>query len=282
MQNKSPVWFITGASTGFGRELAKCLLKEGKRVVATARDPSKLRELLKGYENISLGLKLDVTDRVQAESAVREAEKHFGRIDVLVNNAGYGYTGAIEEGSEKEVRAMFDTNFFGAARMIHLVLPGMRKEKSGLIINISSIAGLVGFAGLGYYSSTKFALEGLSEALRDEVAPMGIKVMVVEPSGFRTDFAGRSIIDTERDIPDYDNHVRTVKQMIHDYNGRQSGDPVRAAEAIIKAADSSNPPFHLLLGEEAYKKSARKFQTFLQLSEAQKESAKACDFPQNG
>jgi NAD(P)-dependent dehydrogenase (short-subunit alcohol dehydrogenase family) len=279
MENSEKVWFLTGASTGFGREIVKQLLSQGKKVAATARDPSKLASLVKGHEGRALALKLDVTSRSQAEAAVAQTLQHFGRIDVLINNAGYGYTGAIEEGDEAEVREMFDTNFFGAARMIHLVLPAMRKQRSGLIINISSIAGLVGFPGLGYYSATKFALEGLSESLRGEVHPLGIQVMAVEPSGFRTDFAGRSIIDTKREIQDYTHSASKTKQMIHDYHGKQAGDPVRAAEAIIKAAESKNPPHHLILGEDAFRKSSQKTEAFMRLIQEQKEIALAADFP---
>lgn len=279
MGNNEAVWFLTGASSGFGREMVKQLLNQGKRVVATARDPSKLASLVKGHEGRVLALKLDVTSRSQAEAAVAQSVQHFGRIDVLVNNAGYGYTGAIEEGDEAEVREMFDTNFFGAARMIHLVLPTMRAQRSGLIINISSIAGLVGFPGLGYYSATKFALEGLSEALRGEVSPLGIQVMAVEPSGFRTDFAGRSIVDTKRGIADYTSSASKVKQAIHDYHGKQAGDPIKAVQSIIAAAELKHPPHHLILGEDAFRKSAQKSEAFMRLIQEQKEIALAADFP---
>ncbi|MCB1113997.1 MAG: SDR family NAD(P)-dependent oxidoreductase [Chlamydiia bacterium] len=279
MSSNEKVWFITGASSGFGREIAKKLLEKGKIVVATARNPMDLNDLVRGYEGKALALKLDVTKRSEAEAAVKQAEDHFGSIDFLVNNAGYGYIGAIEEGEEAEVREMFDVNFFGAARMVHLILPGMRKRKSGLIINMSSIAGLAGFGGLGYYSATKFALEGFSEALRMEVEPLGIQVMAVEPSGFRTDFAGRSLQDAHNRIKDYEQSAHSVQKMIHDYDGNQAGDPKRAAEAIIEAAESSNPPSNLILGEDAYKRSAQKFQNMVKLTENQKKTAIWADNP---
>ena len=200
---KSDVWFITGCSTGFGRELAKLVLEQGYRAVITARDPNKILDLKVGHENRALLLKLDVTNRTEVEYAVKRAESAFGSIDVLVNNAGYGYLAAIEESDETEVRNMVETNFFGLARMIHEVLPGMRRRRRGSIVNISSIGGLVGFPGTGYYCATKFAVEGLSESLSKEVAPLGIKVLVVEPGPFRTDWAGRSLKKSTQQIPEY-------------------------------------------------------------------------------
>src|ERR1039457_2641012 len=193
----SDVWFITGCSTGFGRELAKLVLDRGYRAVITARDPAKIQDLAAGREDRALALKLDVTDKFEALDAVQKAEAAFGSIDVLVNNAGYGYVGALEESNEGDVRAMVETNFFGLARMLHVVLPGMRRRRHGSIVNISSIGGLVGFPGVGYYNATKFAVEGLSESLSKEVEPLGIKVLIVEPGPFRTDWAGRSLKQTQ-------------------------------------------------------------------------------------
>lgn len=279
MTKESPVWFITGCSTGFGKEIAKILLNKGVKVVLTARDPDKLQELVKGHENHALALKLDVNDREQAESAIKEAEKKFGTIDVLVNNAGYGYLGAIEESAEKDVRDMFDTNFFGLARMTHLVLPGMRSQKSGTIVNLSSVGGLVAFPGLGYYNATKFAVEGFSEALSKEVSPLGIKVVIVEPSGFRTDWAGRSIQHTEHPIPDYRLTAGLVKESISSKSGHQPGDPVLAAEAIIKAVESGKPPLHLLLGKDAYDLILQKLTALTQTVQQGKEIALAADAP---
>ncbi len=248
--SNQPVWFITGCSTGFGRQIAKHILGLGYRAVVTSRHKSDVRDLAELGD--ALILKLDVTDRSQAETAVKAAEDHFGGIDVLVNNAGIGYFAAVEESSEKEVRKMFDVNVFGLSRMIHLALPGMRKRRKGFIVNLSSIGGLRSFPALGYYNATKFAVEGLSEALWQEVEPLGIKVMLVEPSGFRTDWAGRSANETEHQIADYaDTADKNIRQL-RSISGRQDGDPVRAATAIVKAVESPNPPHRLLLGNDAY------------------------------
>src|SRR3712207_165155 len=202
MESDTRVWFITGCSTGFGRELARRVLERGDRCVVTARNPGQVEEVAAPHGERALVLPLDVTDRAQAEDAVRAAEGRFGGIDVLVNNAGVGYFGAVEESDEAEVRRMFEINVFGLARMIHLVLPGMRRRGRGTIVNISSIGGLRAFPGVGYYNATKFAVEGLSEALAQETAPLGIRVLIVEPSGFRTDWAGRSAKEAETAIPD--------------------------------------------------------------------------------
>jgi len=248
--SEKPVWFITGCSTGFGRQIAKHVLDLGYRVVITARDPDDVRELAELGD--ALVLKLDVTDRSQAEAAVKDAEEHYGSIDVLVNNAGIGYFAAVEESDEQEVRKMFDINVFGLCRMIHIVLPGMRKRRKGFIVNLSSIGGLRSFPALGYYNSTKFAVEGLSEALWQEVEPLGIKVMLVEPSGFRTDWAGRSANETKHPIADYANTADKNIRQLRAISGHQSGDPVRAAAAIVHAVESANPPHRLLLGNDAY------------------------------
>ena len=249
-QPNQPVWFITGCSTGFGRQIAKHVLALGYRAVVTSRHKDDICDLEELGD--ALLLELDVTDRSQAEAAVMAAEDHYGGIDVLVNNAGIGYFAAIEESSEAEVRKMFDVNVFGLSRMIHLALPGMRKRRKGFIVNLSSIGGLRSFPALGYYNATKFAVEGLSEALWQEVEPLGIKVMLVEPSGFRTDWAGRSANETEHPIADYadtaDKNIRQLRAI----SGSQVGDPVRAAAAIVQAVESPNPPHRLLLGNDAY------------------------------
>jgi NAD(P)-dependent dehydrogenase (short-subunit alcohol dehydrogenase family) len=249
-QSSQPVWFITGCSTGFGRQIAKHVLELGYRTVVTSRHQDDIRDLAELGD--ALILELDVTHRSQAEEAIKTAEDHFGGVDVLVNNAGIGYFAAVEESSEQEVRKMFDVNVFGLSRMIHLALPGMRKRRKGIIVNLSSIGGLRSFPGLGYYNATKFAVEGLSEALWQEVEPLGIKVMLVEPSGFRTDWAGRSANETEHQIADYadtaDKNIRNLRAI----SGSQDGDPVRAAAAIVKAVESPNPPHRLLLGNDAY------------------------------
>ena len=245
-----PVWFITGCSTGFGHQIAKHVLELGYRVAITARDTEDIRELAGCGE--ALVLELDVTDRTQAEAAVKAAEDHFGGIDVLVNNAGIGYFAAVEESDEEEVRKMFEVNVFGLCRMIHIVLPGMRKRRKGFIVNLSSIGGLRSFPALGYYNSTKFAVEGLSEALWQEVEPLGIHVMLVEPSGFRTDWAGRSANETKHPIDDYAETAHKNIAQLRSISGHQSGDPILAAEAIVSAVESANPPHRLLLGNDAY------------------------------
>lgn len=248
--SEKPVWFITGCSTGFGRELAKHVLELGYRTVVTSRNASDIEGLAESGE--ALVLKLDVTDRNQVEAAVADAESKFGRIDVLVNNAGIGYFGAIEESEEDEVRKMFEVNFFGLCRMIHVVLPGMRSRRKGHIVNISSIAGLRSFPSLGYYCSTKYAVEGLSESLWQEVEPLGIKVTLVEPSGFRTDWAGRSANVSGNRITDYEHTSGEALRQIRESSGNQPGDPVRAAKAIVQAVESADSPRRLLLGNDAY------------------------------
>jgi len=272
-----PVWFITGCSTGFGKQIAKHVLELGYRAVVTARDPQDVQDLAELGD--ALVLKLDVTDRSQAEEAVKAAEDHFGGIDVLVNNAGIGYFAAVEESDEMEVRKMFDVNVFGLCRMIHIVLPGMRKRRTGFIVNLSSIAGLRSFPGLGYYNSTKFAVEGLSEALWQEVEPLGIKVMLVEPSGFRTDWAGRSANETKNPIDDYAETAEKNIRHLRAISGHQSGDPVRAAEAIVHAVQSPNPPHRLLLGNDAYDVAVSKLDELREEFTAWESVSRGADFP---
>ena len=248
--SKQAVWFITGCSTGFGRELATQLLAQGSRVAVTARDPNDLKEF-EGKANAQV-LKLDVTDPAQVSAAVASAEASFGPIDVLVNNAGIGYFAAVEEGEDAEIRRMFDVNVFGMGAMIRAVLPGMRKRRQGFIVNVSSIGGLRSFPAIGWYNATKFAVEGLSAALWQEVEPLGIRVMVVEPSGFRTDWAGRSANESAIQIADYAQTAGRGRQGVRAVSGHQAGDPVRAIQAIIKAVEGPSPPHHLLLGNDAY------------------------------
>lgn len=248
--SKQAVWFITGCSTGFGRELATQLLAQGSRVAVTARDPDTLKEF-EGKTNAQV-LKLDVTDPVQVSAAVASVGASFGPIDVLVNNAGIGYFAAVEEGEDAEIRRMFDVNVFGMGAMIRAVLPGMRERRQGFIVNVSSIGGLRSFPAIGWYNATKFAVEGLSAALWQEVEPLGIRVMVVEPSGFRTDWAGRSAHESAVQIADYAQTAGRGRQGVRAVSGHQAGDPVRAIQAIIKAVEGPSPPHHLLLGNDAY------------------------------
>jgi NAD(P)-dependent dehydrogenase (short-subunit alcohol dehydrogenase family) len=277
----SDVWFITGCSTGFGRELAKLVLERGYRAVITARDPSKIQDLLAGHEGRALALKLDVTDKAEVTLAVKWAEAAFGSVDVLVNNAGFGYVGAVEESEEADVRSMMETNFFGLDRMIHAVIPGMRRRRHGSIVNISSIGGLVGFPGTGYYNATKFAVEGLSEALSKEVAPLGIRVLVVEPGPFRTDWAGRSLQKSARHIPEYAETAGAFRERIVGRNGMQAGDPVRAGEAIIQALVSDNPPLHLVLGLIALETARTKLEKMRGELDSWEEVSLSADYPES-
>ena len=276
-QSNQPVWFITGCSTGFGRQIAKHVLGLGYRAVVTSRHKDDVRDLAELGD--ALILKLDVTDRSQAEQAVKATEEHFGSIDVLVNNAGIGYFAAVEESSEEEVRKMFDVNVFGLSRMIHLTLPGMRKRGKGFIVNLSSIGGLRSFPALGYYNATKFAVEGLSEALWQEVEPLGIKVMLVEPSGFRTDWAGRSANETQHQISAYADTAEKNIRHLRAISGNQDGDPVRAAEAIVQAVESPNPPHRLLLGNDAYDGAISKLDELREEFKAWEEVSRGADFP---
>ena len=247
------VWFITGCSTGFGRAIASHVLNIGHNVVITARNISDISDLIVGYESAALILSLDVTKPEQITDAVNKSIERFARIDVLVNNAGIGYFGAVEESEDHAVRHMFEINFFGLANMTKAVLPIMRKQRSGHIINISSIGGLVAFPALGYYNASKFAVDGLSESLSKEVAHLGIHVTIVAPSGFRTDWAGRSADNSKIVIADYADTAGANKSFIRGYSGNQPGDPNRAAQAIVKAVESKEPPLRLLLGAAALK-----------------------------
>ncbi|HMR92308.1 MAG TPA: oxidoreductase [Chitinophagaceae bacterium] len=247
----SKVWFITGCSTGFGRHLAAAALKKGEQVAVTARKIKDIEALAAPYPATAKAIQLDVTNPEQVKAATEQALAHFGRIDVLVNNAGIGYFGAIEESEEEEVRRMFEINFFGLAAVTREVLPVMRRQRSGHILNVSSVGGIAAFPGVGFYNATKFAVTGYSEALAKEVAPLGIKVTVIAPSGFRTDWAGRSANDTRIKIDDYAATAHANQDTIRGYSGNQPGDPVRAAQAIIKAVESESPPVRLLLGNGA-------------------------------
>jgi NAD(P)-dependent dehydrogenase (short-subunit alcohol dehydrogenase family) len=272
-----PVWFITGCSTGFGRELASHMLGLGYRTVVTARNPADVKDLATKGE--ALMLKLDVTDQSQIDAAIKAAEKQFGGIDVLVNNAGIGYFAAVEESEEKEVRRMFEINVFGLGRMIQAALPGMRRRRKGFIVNISSVAGLRSFPSLGFYNATKFAVEGLSEALWQEVEPLGIKVMLVEPSGFRTDWAGRSANESKKQIADYAATAGVWRSEMRADSGKQPGDPVRAAKAIVEAVASLNPPHHLLLGNDAFEGATAKLEALSKEFKAWESVSRGADFP---
>lgn len=278
--SEKKVWFITGCSTGFGRELAKHLLENDYRVAVTARDADKVQDLIAINKGNALAIALDVTNAAQVKEAVAQAQAHFGAIDVLVNNAGFGYFGAIEESDEAEVRAMFETNFWGLAEMTRAVLPKMRERRSGSIVNVSSIGGFVGFPSVGYYNATKFAVNGFSEALKKEVEPLGIKVVLVQPSGFRTDWAGRSANDATVKIDDYAESAGVTQATIRGYSGNQAGDPVRAAKAIVAAVEAENPPFNLLLGRAALKNARTKLDELKSDFDAWADVTEGADFPE--
>jgi NAD(P)-dependent dehydrogenase (short-subunit alcohol dehydrogenase family) len=280
--NEKPVWLITGCSTGFGRELSEILIERDYRVVATARDPAKIADIVEGHAETALALTLDVDKSQEIEAAARAAHRRFGRIDVLVNNAGYGYLAAIEEGEDADVRAMFETNFFGLAAMTRAVLPIMRAQKSGAIVNISSMGGFIGFPGSGYYAATKFAVEGLSESLSKEVAPLGIKVVIVEPGPFRTDWAGRSLKTPKRPIDAYAETAVARRRQIQGISGNQPGDPVRASEAIIATVESANPPLRLPLGSFAYDAMGAELEAVRKEHAAVEAVARGADYPKAG
>ena len=243
-------WLITGCSTGIGREIARAALEAGHSVAVTARNVDAVADFVDQFGDRALALPLDVTDRDQITSAVGSVEKTFGGIDVLVNNAGYGYMAAVEEGEDAEVRKLFDTNYFGVVDTLKAVLPAMRARRSGHVINISSMTGLVANPPNAYYSSTKFALEALTEALAKEVGPLGIKVTAIEPGAFRTDWAARSMQESSTPIGDYDDNVGARKTLIKQFADHLPGDPRKVAEAVLMIAGLDEPPLRLLLGRD--------------------------------
>jgi NAD(P)-dependent dehydrogenase (short-subunit alcohol dehydrogenase family) len=245
-------WLITGCSTGLGRALAPSVLARGHNAVVTARNASTLQDIAAAYPDTALALPLDVTDTAQISSVVQQAWTRFGGVDVLVNNAGYGYRAAVEEADDADIRQLFDTNVFGAVDMIKAVLPDMRAKRAGSILNISSIGARIKPAGSGYYSATKAALEGLSGSLHKELQPLGINVTVIEPGAFRTDFAGRSLTQSATAIADYAETAGKRRKEHDTVHGTQPGDPAKAAEAIMAIAESAAPPSLLVLGQDAY------------------------------
>jgi NAD(P)-dependent dehydrogenase (short-subunit alcohol dehydrogenase family) len=244
-------WLITGCSSGLGRAFAEAALERGNNVVATARDKTKVEDLTARFPGTALALNLDVTDRQQIERAHASAVETFGEVDVLINNAGYGYRAAVEEGERDAIDRLFATDFFGAVDLIQVVLPGMRARRSGTIVNISSIGARLSAPGSGFYSAAKAALEAMALSLRREVGPLGITAMVVEPGGFRTDFAGRSLMQSAGTIADYAETAGRRRKEHDTADGRQPGDPARAAHALITAIEDPAPPFMLVLGPDA-------------------------------
>jgi len=278
-ENSHRTWFITGTSQGFGHDLVQVALERGDNVVATSRSPEKIQAGFEKAGNRLLATTLDFGSPEQITTAVQSAIDRFGRIDVLINNAGHGMLGAIEEASEAEIANVFQINVFGLLRVTKAVLPHMRRQRRGHIVNLSSIGGLVGGPGWGIYNATKFAVEGISEALAPEVAPLGIGVTVVEPGPFRTDFLGGSLRMVENHLPEYDQTAGKARDYQRDNNGSQAGDPMRAARAIVDAVLAKNPPLHLLLGAPAYQRATAKLDALRKEIEAWKAVTLAADFP---
>jgi NAD(P)-dependent dehydrogenase (short-subunit alcohol dehydrogenase family) len=244
-------WLITGCSTGLGRTLAAAVLESGDNAIVTARDAASVQDLVDAHPDTALAVSLDVTVPEQVEHAVTSGIARFGAIDVLVNNAGYGYRAAVEEGDENDVARLFDTNVHGAVRMTKAVLPGMRESRSGTIVNISSIGARLQPEGSGYYAATKAALEALTGSLRKELAPLGIRAFTIEPGAFRTDFAGRSLTQVAKPIADYADTAGRRRKEHDSAHGRQPGDPAKAAHQIIRVVKSDETPRLLLLGTDA-------------------------------
>lgn len=276
---KDKRWFITGASSGFGRLLTEYLLSIGAKVVATARKIDTIEELTTRYPGCAVPLQLDVTDRHSIDKAVADAIARVGHIDVLVNNAGYGVAGAIEEVTETEYMPMFETNVFGLINVTKALLPQFRERRSGTIVNFSSIGGLIGSAGWGYYNATKFAVEGLSQALAAEMEPLGVHVMVVEPGPFRTDFLGRSGVEAKQHILDYEPTAGKTREYFRTQPGKQAGDPQRAVEAVVAAVSDPNPPKHLLLGKLALSRFRKRLQDWNEELDRWEATTEGADFP---
>lgn len=252
MTTRDRVWFITGASSGFGKSLAEAVLARGERAVLTARRAERLEALAKGHGDRALAVALDVTDPEQRRQSVGAAIEAFGRIDVLANIAGRGSVGAVEEFAPEQLRAQLELNFFAAAELTREALPYMRKQGSGHVLNLTSVGGVVSLGGFGAYCAGKFALEGWSDALRDEVAPLGIRVTIVEPGNFRTEFAGDANMRPERRLDAYRPLIAPIEDFLYGQAGAQAGDPDSAAALMIEAVDSANPPARLMMGKDAF------------------------------
>ncbi|RPD50075.1 SDR family NAD(P)-dependent oxidoreductase [Hymenobacter sediminis] len=272
-------WFITGVSTGFGKELAEYCLSQGDKVAATFRKQEQADEFTQKAGGEGHGFVCDVVDEQQVKNAVQAAIQHFGQLDVIVNNAGYGSLGSIEEIDDAEVQRQFDVNVFGPLRVLRAVLPHLRERKSGHVLNITSIGGLKTFPGVGVYNASKFALEALGESLAQQVGPLGIKVTNIEPSGFRTDWAGRSASFVDTAIEDYRATVGENLKGIQGYSGRQPGDPQRAAKIMFDLVRQENPPLHLPLGKAAVKGARDKFTTLVKELEQVADLGDSADYP---
>ncbi|HEX3651254.1 MAG TPA: oxidoreductase [Rhizomicrobium sp.] len=245
------VWFVTGASSGFGQAVSEAVLQNGHRLAATARHVDALRSLAEGNGDRVLTLPLDVTDAAAAKKAIDQTVEHFGRIDVVFNNAGYGHVGAVEELTDKELRQQVEVDFFGVVNVTRAVLPHMRRQRSGHLVQMSSLNGVEGLPGGGFYTASKFAVEGFSESLASEVAHLGIRVTIVEPAPFRTRFLDDSSAKWSPPMKDYAQSVGKVRQSLKEMDGKQPGDPRRAAKAILQAVEAKKPPLRLALGQMA-------------------------------
>jgi NAD(P)-dependent dehydrogenase (short-subunit alcohol dehydrogenase family) len=276
---KDKRWLITGASSGFGRLLAEYLLSLDAKVIATARKVEAVEDLVRRYPGNAVALPLDVTKQQSIDKAVADALARVGHIDVLVNNAGYGVTGAIEEVTKAEYTPMFETNVFGLINLTKALLPQFRERRSGAIVNFSSIGGLIGAPGWGYYNATKFAVEGLSEALGAELAPLGVHVMVVEPGPFRTEFLGRSGVEAKERISDYEQTAGKTREYFQTQSGKQPGDPQRAVEAVVAAVSDPNPPRHLLLGKIALSRFRKRLEDWKTELDSWQATTEGADFP---
>lgn len=280
--NDTPVWFITGCSSGLGRALAARVLARGHRLIATARHPETLAELVATDSDRCRALALDVADAAQVASVVAQAAEAFGRLDVVVNNAGYGLVGAVEEYDDAQITRNFETNFFGALRVIRAALPILRAQRRGHFVNVSAAAVIANYPGFSIYGATKWALEGVSESLAAEVRPLGLKVTIVQPGPFRTDFVARSLERATRQISDYDSSSGKFRRFLETMSGRQPGDPTKAADAIIAAVAAENPPLRLVLGKYAVDKARRKLAAAARELDAGGAAGLATDFTANG
>lgn len=249
--SEKKVWFITGTSTGIGRSLAEEALRQGYRVAATARKPEVLQDLVEKYPDTAIALKLDVTDKENVKEAITQTIERFGALDVVVNNAGYGLVGAIEEPSDEQIRQQFETNVFGVLNILRESLPILRQQKSGHIINVSSALGFFAFPSYAYYSATKFAIQGISESLSQETASLGIKVTIAEPGGTNTDFMNKGVVLPENIISE-GYFTNALVEQFNELNGNAFSDPQRVAEVLIEITELENPPLHLPLGEDSY------------------------------
>ncbi len=275
-----PVWFITGCTTGFGREVAEQVLRKGWRAAVTGRGKERMADIVRAREDQALLLELDVTKPDEVEAAVKAALDRFGRIDVLVNNAGYGYQSTIEESDDQAIRDQFEANVFGLFAVTKAVLPSMRVRRSGHVINISSVAGLIGFPGSAFYAASKHAVEAFTDSLQAEGGPLGIKATAIEPGPFRTDWAGRSLKQDRSRIADYSGTAESRMDQISTYSGKQPGDPARAAAAIIRVAEMADPPRHLVLGKVGFDNVTRRLRARIEEIERQKDVSFAADFPE--